>query len=519
MNYPGEQPPAGQQWPSWARQPGAPQDPSFPGPAGGPGDPRYAPQQPAGPAPSYQQLPPPPAYAPPSAVPGQVVPQNLGNPGAPWAPGETAAVPRVSSGGYAPAGIAQYPGSVPMASPPAPATQYPSAPGPMPPGGGQYPAQPGQAQYGQTQYPPAQYPQTQYPSAQYPPAQYAPPQYPGGSPASAALPPSAGSARSAAAPAQFATPFSTTATVPPQQFAPAPGAASQQWAPPTTPGGAPLPPAIGHEHSPVTMPAPAAPPQAPRSERERRVLEAMGQQPTAPAAPGAWAPPQAPLPPQAHPQGSVTEPLAPAQAWLPPAQQAPSHPTQEVQQRVVPQLAEPEPLITPPPLDAPSPSAVSAALAAAPVSPGAGHWSAEEDAPTRAPDPNRLGGERAGTGPIATHALIVEESADPLIAPLAGTGEILLTGSVSLPRQFATTGAVGALDRDEVDDHADVFSETAPVRAARAVGSMQYGPSAAAMGRRGGLRGSLPVTLAITGTLLAVAVVFMLVGTFMFRLF
>ncbi len=85
------------------------------------------------------------------------------------------------------------------------------------------------------------------------------------------------------------------------------------------------------------------------------------------------------------------------------------------------------------------------------------------------------------TGAITTHALVlpsIPESGDQLFTPLTSTGEIMVTGSIDLPRTFGSTGVHPALfDHPDVDalidesDREDAVSDSAPVRAVRAVSS------------------------------------------------
>jgi len=85
------------------------------------------------------------------------------------------------------------------------------------------------------------------------------------------------------------------------------------------------------------------------------------------------------------------------------------------------------------------------------------------------------------TGAITTHALVLPSTPSSMDHPLnsvTATGEIMVTGSVDLPRSFGSTGAHPALfDHPDVDalidasDREDAASESAPVRAIRAVSS------------------------------------------------
>jgi hypothetical protein len=101
-------------------------------------------------------------------------------------------------------------------------------------------------------------------------------------------------------------------------------------------------------------------------------------------------------------------------------------------------------------------------------------------------------------------------SANDMQQALNGTGEIIVTGTIDLPRGLAATGAhPGRYDSAEIDrmlDAADATgefeSEAAPVRASRAIGS-QSAAAVPAVPRR---RFSLPVVLAGTGGVLIVGV-------------
>jgi len=112
-----------------------------------------------------------------------------------------------------------------------------------------------------------------------------------------------------------------------------------------------------------------------------------------------------------------------------------------------------------------------------------GHWSTQaalDDAsqPTEAMLSRNVGHT---TGAITTHALVLPSapsSIDHLLTPVTATGEIMVTGSVDLPRSFGSTGAHPALfDHPDVDalieesDREDAAAESAPVRAIRAVSS------------------------------------------------
>ncbi|GAB3138586.1 hypothetical protein [Marisediminicola antarctica] len=112
-----------------------------------------------------------------------------------------------------------------------------------------------------------------------------------------------------------------------------------------------------------------------------------------------------------------------------------------------------------------------------------GHWSTQAALDDASQSSEATLSRNVGhtTGAITTHALVLPSapsSIDHLLNPVTATGEIMVTGSVDLPRSFGSTGAHPALfDHPDVDalieesDREDAASESAPVRAIRAVSS------------------------------------------------
>ena len=112
-----------------------------------------------------------------------------------------------------------------------------------------------------------------------------------------------------------------------------------------------------------------------------------------------------------------------------------------------------------------------------------GHWTTQAALDDAAPSSEGFLSRDVGvtTGAITTHALLlpsIPEAGDQLLAPLTTTGEIMITGSIDLPRTFGSTGAHPArFDHSDVDalieesDREDAVSTSAPVRAIRAVSS------------------------------------------------
>lgn len=108
-----------------------------------------------------------------------------------------------------------------------------------------------------------------------------------------------------------------------------------------------------------------------------------------------------------------------------------------------------------------------------------GHWSTQEEVDDAEPALSR--DVSAGAGAVTTHALVlpsIPDASEPLLSPLTSTGEIMVTGTIDLPRSYGSTGAHPALfDHSDVDaliddvDRDDGDTGVAPVRATRAVSS------------------------------------------------
>ena len=110
-----------------------------------------------------------------------------------------------------------------------------------------------------------------------------------------------------------------------------------------------------------------------------------------------------------------------------------------------------------------------------------GHWSTQGaiDEASQTNDHLLSRNVALTTGAITTHALVLPSTPDSgQQSHTLITGEVLVTGSIDLPRSFGSTGAHPALfDHPDVDalidasDREDAASESAPVRAIRAVSS------------------------------------------------
>ena len=151
---------------------------------------------------------------------------------------------------------------------------------------------------------------------------------------------------------------------------------------------------------------------------------------------------------------------------------------------------------------------------------GAGLLAAEPAPVTLPPSFDQLlARDSATTGSVATpHALIVSQAPSdaPLVAPVASTGEVLVTGTFNLPEGLGSTGhAHGTADGKEIDatlidGELPAHSSPTPIAASAAISTVKTNdeiirPPAPEKG------GKLMLTLAITAGVLALALVGVLV--------
>lgn len=188
------------------------------------------------------------------------------------------------------------------------------------------------------------------------------------------------------------------------------------------------------------------------------------------------APAQPVAPPQPIAPQSFAPPIAP-----PPV--APAQPAPQPQAVVLP--PEPAPMapvaFTPPQAPVPAePPAAGAPAAVEPVAPitgerPVGHWTTQSDLDDRTQinesTISRTVG--AGSGAITTSALVLPS----IPGQHMETGEVMLTGSLSLPASLAATGAHHSIDESDLDhlldpgDHQAINTDSVPIRAIRAVSS------------------------------------------------
>ncbi|MFP3465182.1 hypothetical protein [Leifsonia sp. SIMBA_070] len=159
-----------------------------------------------------------------------------------------------------------------------------------------------------------------------------------------------------------------------------------------------------------------------------------------------------------------------------------------------------------------------------PFTPPTGHWStAAELDDQKQPITSRNVAQ--STAATTTSALILPVIPQPdSAAPLTSTGEILVTGSIDLPRGMGATGAhpdrIDSSDIDRLlDGEENEFntSEVQPVRASRAISTHTSTRGVIAPPKKRG--NALPVILMVTAGVLAVGVIGLLVAAYVLKVF
>lgn len=149
-----------------------------------------------------------------------------------------------------------------------------------------------------------------------------------------------------------------------------------------------------------------------------------------------------------------------------------------------------------------------------------GHWTSQLNLPEDREEPYDQVLSRGGSArgaPTTTNALILPSLPDQgaLGTPLAPTGEIMVTGSIDLPRSYGATGVhPSQIDSSEVDrlfDNVEDVAGTgvAPISATRAISTQGQNRSMMAPPSKEGM--NVPLVLAVTAGVLALGVVATLV--------
>lgn len=185
------------------------------------------------------------------------------------------------------------------------------------------------------------------------------------------------------------------------------------------------------------------------------------------------------------------------------------------------------PLPSPPvPTRAPAPhqpaAEVSLAADAVVAQKPVGHWTAQLNVPADRAEPfDQLlsrGGVSQGV-PTTTNALILPSLPNQAPvgnnSPLASSGEIIVTGSISLPRSYGATGVhpshIDSSDVDRLFDQVEDGAGTggAPIAATRAISTQGAARAMMAPPKKEGV--NAPLVLAVTAGVLALGVVATLV--------
>ncbi len=251
-----------------------------------------------------------------------------------------------------------------------------------------------------------------------------------------------------------------------------------------------------------------------------------------PSAPSAW--PFAPLTPSNADQGAAEKPAAAPVAreenvsfGLPLV--LPTAPAQPFGQ--TPQS--PSAFVPVSPAQAPATSTTSesenpASNARQPYQPPVGHWSTAGELDDKNQQFDQIISRSVVSSGAATttNALIlpVVPSAPDATGPLTSTGEILVTGSIDLPRGLGSTGQhpdrydTSDMDRMfEQDENEFNTSDVAPIRASRAVSTHTSTRGVITPPKKRG--GRLPVVLSITAAVLAIGVIGLLVAGYILKVF
>ncbi|AGW41558.1 hypothetical protein O159_15060 [Leifsonia xyli subsp. cynodontis DSM 46306] len=159
-----------------------------------------------------------------------------------------------------------------------------------------------------------------------------------------------------------------------------------------------------------------------------------------------------------------------------------------------------------------------------PFTPPTGHWSAGSGVDEKN-EPVTTRNVAHSAAATTTNALILPSlpKSDATL-PLTSTGEILVTGSIDLPRALGATGAMpDRIDSSDIDRLLDGeenefnTSDSAPILASRAISSHTSTRSVIPPPKKRG--NALPVVLMITAGVLAVGVIGLLVTAYALNMF
>jgi hypothetical protein len=169
-----------------------------------------------------------------------------------------------------------------------------------------------------------------------------------------------------------------------------------------------------------------------------------------------------------------------------------------------------------------APTAASAAPAPASVPepsgfvPPVGHWTTQSDEP----DGDTAPGRALGTHTGQTNALILtDQQVADVTGALNATGEIIITGSIDLPRSLGATGSQARIDNSDIDrlleqgDAESAETDAAPVRASRAI-STHTSTRSVVLAASQPASSKLPLILGIGGGVLGAGIIGVVIAGF-----
>lgn len=189
----------------------------------------------------------------------------------------------------------------------------------------------------------------------------------------------------------------------------------------------------------------------------------------------------------------------------------------------------PELLVPPAPAPAPFDALIGEIPAGPPVSSKpVGHWStqAEIDDDEQFQENTLSRNIGATSGAITANALVIPSlPSEDALKPFGSTGEILITGTIDLPRSLGSTGMISNQHYDHADvdallaagDREDSNPNSAPVRASSAV-STHTSPGGV-IGAKPRNRSRLPLVLFVTAATMGVGVIVLFVAGMIFKIF
>ena len=148
--------------------------------------------------------------------------------------------------------------------------------------------------------------------------------------------------------------------------------------------------------------------------------------------------------------------------------------------------------------------------------PPVGHWTTQSDEP----DDDTAPGHALGTHTGQTNALILtDQQVADVTGALNATGEIIITGSIDLPRSLGATGSQARIDNSDIDrlleqgDAESAETDAAPVRASRAI-STHTSTRSVVLAASQPASSKLPLILGIGGGVLGAGIIGVVIAGF-----